>query len=282
MVLLKNAILNLMKKASYSQNESSNTKSERRISSLKNYLTPKIIQGRKFLNISLVSLLIISLGIAVYLYFQNRFLSIQTKKLQAESTKANREEDSSGRIPFDYDLFNLDSWIDYTNQEYKYTLKYPPYFLLDDKSLTYVTIKIPKVPNQPEGEVLSLINIDVEEGNIEESAAGKPLSFEEFIIERLKGGCAADGNCSYYCDKTINQSPISNPYGINGLEVLLRLVTKCKESVSYDEAKGPIYALNITPKNSTKFRALILTAGYGFPDGIEREVLRKIVDTLKI
>lgn len=267
----------------FSSQKVQNTKNEPRLPKLKKNLAAQIKAGLKLLNIILTLLLIISLGAAGYLYSKNRSLSFQIKKLQAESAKANGEEAvNSERISFDYDLFNLKSWIVYANQQYKYTITYPPYFLLNDKSPTYLTIAIPKDPNQPEGEVLSLINIDVEDGDIEKSEGGKPFSFEEFITERLKNGCAADGNCSYYCDKVTKQSSILNSYGISGLEIHLRLVAKCGEFVSYDETKGPIYAFNITPKGAPTFRALILTAGYGFPDGIEREVLRQIVDTLRI
>lgn len=173
-------------------------------------------------------LLIISLGISGFLAYQNFKLKRQiTQLLSTPSPTTIPTTDPTT------------DWKTYTNPEHNYTIKYPSNYILDELYPKYVSIKIPKNPEEPDGEVISLITASIEEDGKSETDE-PPQSFENFIIEELKLSCLADGpNSQQFCDEVVKKISVSNPYGVKGLEIYLRLVLERSEETSY-QIKGPI------------------------------------------
>lgn len=231
---------------------------------------PEEKKPSNLLIIILLILLIISLGISGFLTYQNYKLKQQITQLPTTPSPT-----TTATTNF------TTNWKAYTNPEYNYTIKYPSNYILDELYPKYVSIKIPKNPEEPDGEVISLITASIEEDGKSETDE-PPQSFENFIIEELKLSCLADGhNSQQFCDEVVKKISVSNPNGIKGLELYLRLVLERGGATSY-QIKGPIFVFNITPDDSPRIIALVLEADYGFPDETSKEVLRKMVDTLKI
>jgi Tol biopolymer transport system component len=177
--------------------------------------------------------------------------------------------------------YPLIHWKTFTNPDYNYTLKYPPSYVTDYISPSYVTISVPRNPKDLHGEVLFLIRANIKEYHVEQDIPPQP--FADFAIEKLKLECFADGpNGSHHCDNVIKNIPITNSEGVDGVEIYLRQVNEWASGITDYQTKGPMFAFDISGSNSEKPEALLLDAGYGFPNEAEEEVLRQMVDTLEI
>jgi hypothetical protein len=164
----------------------------------------------------------------------------------------------------------------YQNTQYGYSFAYPSNLQIKEYTPEIVAIGL---PTSDDG-FTTVTQVDV--STTETGAA----SFEEYVFERSKTLCAADGpNESLSCDTLIRNIPFSTDSGLTGDELYLQLVKKTLSTGTTSTTEfGPIYALDIgaNAPNSSYAALLIYQPLSGYLDTKDADAVTEVAHSLTV
>ena len=178
------------------------------------------------------------------------------------------------------------SWKVFQDLRRCYEFQYPNDYLIDPPTLINPLITDFLLKKEKRG---WLFDVSAEETrDMQERNRAAHMTFEDFVIERIKPMYQADGaNGSQYATDVVKKEAFKNQNDLNVLSFYLTVVNETfsedpKESTTEKRTEGPIYAVSISLPN-TPHRALILRLiDESTKSKANEKILRKMVDTVRI
>jgi hypothetical protein len=126
----------------------------------------------------------------------------------------------------------------YTNDVYRYSFAYPAGYTVEEYSDEVVA-----VGNREGDGFESLTDVAF----VSSGEEGGHESFDEYLFERVRILCAADGpDVTMYCDAVESSVPFENKNGISGTEINLRLIQlHIGTGAGATSTFCPVYAFNV-------------------------------------
>jgi hypothetical protein len=182
--------------------------------------------------------------------------------------------------------FAQTNWKVFRDLRRCYEFQYPNDYLISPPTLTNPLITDFLLKKENMG---WLFDVSVEETrDRQERNRVAHMTFEDFVIERMKPMYQADGaDSSQYATDVMKKEAFKNQNGLNVLSLYLTVVNETfsedpKESTMEKRTEGPIYAVSISLQN-TPHKALILRLiDEGTKSKENENILRKMVDTVRI
>jgi hypothetical protein len=166
----------------------------------------------------------------------------------------------------------------YTSARYGYSLHYPAACGLKAEAQgAYVDLTY-------QGRRLSTITVEQLDETGKAERRGSPDLWKEFMVERAKLSCDADGpDGTVYCQRVEQENTWETARGLRVIELYLRKVQVDygPPQKSTSSAVGPIYAVDISRKGYVF--GLLVGSGHDYPHTpIEKEVVKKIVSSVSL
>lgn len=167
----------------------------------------------------------------------------------------------------------------YTSAVYSFTVEYPDSFDLREYIPEFVAI------GRAEGEGFrAAVELSVEMGETE--GADADTSFEQFVIERARVSCAADGpGMSLQCGDVIQRQPFSTRSGEPGIAFHLEhLTTRPGTAEVLDrDTRGPFFALALSPADREAEHAVLIIrpAVTLSPEQVDGALIRAIAESVR-
>jgi len=182
--------------------------------------------------------------------------------------------------------FAQTNWKVFRDLRRCYEFQYPNDYLIDPPTLINPLITDFLLKKE---KIRWLIHVSAEETrDRQERNRAAHMTFEDFVIERIKPMYQADGaDSSQYATDLVKKEAFKNQNDLNVLSFYLTVVNETfsedpKESTMEKRSEGPIYAVSISLPN-TPHKALILRPiDEGTKSKENGEILRKMVDTVRI
>jgi len=183
------------------------------------------------------------------------------------------ESEKAGKLP---------NWKIYSDIMRCYEFQYPANYLLNEVSSSIVLLK-----REDSGWLIETYFEDMADYPRQEFSPAK-MTFEEFAFHVAKLACCTDGPSHRgYATDVVRMEPFTNSNKLDGIEFYLTEVSETylegsEEPEIEKTTKGPIYAFSISQPDEL-YRVLFLELrDEGEKLLQEKEILKKIVDTVRI